>query len=194
MPPVPASTDISRPLLPFAPSNEGPVRALVASAERDGEAGLHFRYVLDAELSALQIPAPRSPRQTDELWKHTCFEAFVARPAHGEEYCELNFSPSTEWAAYSFERYRKGMTPVTLSAAPRIEVARSGSRLTLDAWIGAQELLPQSWWHPGAGLRIALSGVIEDDGGRMSYWALKHAPDKPDFHHAAGFILEVDHQ
>jgi hypothetical protein len=40
-------------------------------------------------------------------------------------------------------------------------------------------------------LRIALAAVIEDDNGRLSYWGLRHAPGKPDFHHPNGFALEV---
>ena len=43
------------------------------------------------------------------------------------------------------------------------------------------------WLRPAA----ALAAVIEDDSGNVSYWALKHAPTRPDFHHPAGFILEV---
>ena len=54
-------------------------------------------------------------------------------PAHGEAYRELNFAPSTEWAAYSFERYRTGMAAITLPSAPRIDVTRTGSQLVLDA-------------------------------------------------------------
>lgn len=167
------------------------MRALVASAEREGDALLRFRYALDADLSAVRIQALRSPRQADELWKHTCFEAFIAASSGSDEYRELNFSPSTEWAAYSFERYRQGMTPVTLPSAPRIDVARSGSQLVVEARVPVQGLLPERWRAPNEKLRIALSAVIEDESGRITYWALKHAPDKPDFHHAAGFILEV---
>ena len=167
------------------------MRALVASAEREGDAHLRFRYALDADLSALRIPAIRSPRQADELWKHTCFEAFIAAAAGGDEYRELNFSPSTEWAAYSFEKYRQGMTSVTLPSPPRIDVTRSGPQLVVEARIPTQALLPERWRTSPAKLRIALSAVIEDESGRITYWALKHAPDKPDFHHAAGFILEV---
>lgn len=179
------------PLQPFERSTEGTIRALDALAERDGEAGLRFRYALDADSSALRIPMVRPQQRTDELWKHTCFEAFVASPSHGEAYRELNFSPSTEWAAYSFERYRKGMAPVTPASAPRVDVTRSGSQLVVDAHIGLHGLLPEQWYTRGMKLRIALAAVIEEDSGRISYWALKHAPDKPDFHHAAGFILEV---
>ena len=119
MRPVPASPDITRPLLPFAHASEGPVRALVASAQREGEGVLHFRYVLDAtDLSSVRIPGPRASRQVDELWKHTCFEAFIV--ARGEEYFELNFSPSTEWAAYDFDGYRAGMRNADV-LGPRIE-------------------------------------------------------------------------
>jgi hypothetical protein len=167
------------------------VRALQASAERDGEAHLRFRYVLDAHFGAVRVPSVRSPRQAHELWKHTCFEAFIAVASGGEEYRELNFSPSTQWAAYSFERYRQGMSPMTLPSAPHIDVTRSSSQLEVDARVGMRGLLPEAWLARGSKLRIALSAVIEDESGRITYWALNHAPDKPDFHHAAGFILEV---
>jgi hypothetical protein len=191
MRPVPASPAITRPLLPFVRSSEGPVRALMASAEREGKRTLRFRYELDADLSAVRIPATRAPRQADELWKHTCFEAFIACSPRISAYCELNFSPSSEWAAYSFESYRQGMTPVELLVAPRIDVVRAGSQLLVDARIDVRELLPEHWQAPDTKFSMALSAVIEDGSGRISYWALKHAPDKPDFHHAAGFILEV---
>jgi hypothetical protein len=180
---VPASPDATRPLLPFARSSEGPVRALVASAAREGEGTLRFRYLLDADLSALRVPPARQARQADELWKYTCFEAFIA--SRGDEYFELNFSPSTEWAAYSFTSYRKGMAPLALPSPPRIDVTRSAAQLVVEARIDTRGFLADTT-H-----RIALSAVIEDDSGRITYWALKHAPDKPDFHHVAGFILEV---
>jgi len=36
---------------------------------------------------------------------------------------------------------------------------------------------------------FALSAVIEDDDGAFSYWALRHPPGKPDFHHPDAFAL-----
>jgi hypothetical protein len=38
---------------------------------------------------------------------------------------------------------------------------------------------------------IALSAVIEDDAGTLSYWALKHPAGKPDFHDSEGFALAI---
>ena len=188
---VPGSPDITCPLLPFARSSEASVRALTASVQREGEGILRFRYQLDAELSALRIPAMSVSRRADELWKHTCFEAFIAGVPRGRSYHELNFSPSTEWAAYSFEGYRQGMTPVVAATPPRIDVSRAASQLVVDVRVAMQSLLPEPLRAVDAKLSIALSAVIETDDGRISWWALKHAPDKPDFHHAAGFILEV---
>ena len=39
--------------------------------------------------------------------------------------------------------------------------------------------------------QLALTAVIEETNGVKSYWALKHAPGKPDFHAADGFVVEL---
>jgi hypothetical protein len=38
--------------------------------------------------------------------------------------------------------------------------------------------------------QLDLAAVIEERGGRISYWALAHPPGKPDFHHSDCFTLE----
>jgi hypothetical protein len=45
--------------------------------------------------------------------------------------------------------------------------------------------------HPHASLALALSAVVEDEHGGLSYWALKHPPGKPDFHHPDLFVLHL---
>jgi hypothetical protein len=40
--------------------------------------------------------------------------------------------------------------------------------------------------------RLGVSAVIEESDGAKSYWALKHAPGKPDFHHADSFAYELN--
>ena len=42
------------------------------------------------------------------------------------------------------------------------------------------------------GLRLGLAAVIEDKARVLSYWALKHPAEKPDFHHAGSFVVELD--
>jgi hypothetical protein len=33
---------------------------------------------------------------------------------------------------------------------------------------------------------------VEAAGGGLSYWALRHPPDKPDFHHRENFSLVLE--
>jgi hypothetical protein len=40
-------------------------------------------------------------------------------------------------------------------------------------------------------LRVGLAAVIEEKSGALSYWALRHAPGKPDFHHPDAFALTL---
>ena len=74
----------------------------------------------DVRIAGCQTTAARS----DELWRHTCFEAFV-RASSGAEYYEFNFAPSTQWAAYRFSSYRSGMCVAAEVGAPPIEVRSS---------------------------------------------------------------------
>jgi hypothetical protein len=141
---------------------------------------LELRYRVTGTMAALQIPALAPPSRTDGLWQHTCFEAFLRGDASGG-YCEYNFAPSTEWAAYAFTSYRSEMR-IIADAALSIDVDVTDEALALRAFI--QDLPDASW-------RLALSAVIEETSGRKSYWALAHPPGKPDFHHSDCFALEL---
>jgi hypothetical protein len=153
------------------------VRTLEVHVESIAGGSVELRYVLEAPLDRLRIPPARTATRRDELWKHTCFEVFVAASADGP-YRELNFAPSSEWALYSFDDYRKGMVAPE-AKAPSVSVQSSAQRLTLE--VSADSGL-------AAVCRLALSAVIEDGDGRLSYWALRHPPGKPDFHHPESFL------
>ncbi len=147
---------------------------------------LALRYRLRGPLGELAIPPPAPARHADGLWERTCFEAFVA-PSAGEDYLELNFSPSTEWAAYAFERYRHGMRPLTLARPPVVTVAGETNELRVTASVDLAGVAAARWpW------RVALCAVVADAAGGRSYWALRHLRPKPDFHDAAGFALALD--
>jgi hypothetical protein len=102
----------------------------------------------------------------------------------GPEYREFNFSTSGEWAVYDFRGYRDGGV-LENELAPGIVVHRSMDRLELGAEI-VQALLPH-----GRPLKLGLSAVVEDAGGLLSYWALRHPAGKPDFHHRDAFALNL---
>src|SRR6202007_955064 len=73
---------------------------------------LLLRYIVTGTTGALRLPPTAAPARADELWRHTCFEAFV-RVASDAEYYEFNFAPSTQWAAYHFSGYRAGLRVAT---------------------------------------------------------------------------------
>ena len=145
---------------------------------------LALSYVVTGTIADLRLPPVAASTRTDELWRHTCFEAFI-RPSPGEAYYEFNLAPSTQWAAYRFDGYRSGMRVAAEFAAPRIEVQPDAERYTLQAVLTLDALPHDGQW------RLALSAVIEETNGRKSYWALAHPPGRPDFHHADGFTYEL---
>ena len=71
---------------------------------------------------------------------------------------------------------------------PHLTVRRAPGTLELEARIRLDRLCPL---YSEAKLVVALSAVLEDSKGVLSYWALAHAPGKPDFHHPAAFALDL---
>jgi hypothetical protein len=157
------------------------VRSLKARAARSPAGEIAVSFVINGDLAGLRIPAARPPRIVPGLWRHTCCEVFIARPGR-TAYHEFNLSPSGEWAAHAFERYREGRLLADASLDPRIAVRRAPGSLELDASIRSEE----------KGVRLGLSAVIEAADGTLSYWALRHPPGKPDFHHPEAFALAVE--
>ena len=163
-----------------------PVRSIAVEVQLTPGRVLTCRYTLAGDLRALRVPQPEDGQRTDGLWRHTCFEAFIAAP-EAPGYYEFNFAPSGNWAAYHFEAYRSGMSPVELSRAPDVGLHSHGERLELTAGVSLAGLAGLQ----GTALQLALAAVCEAADGRLSYWALQHAPDRADFHHPQGFVMEL---
>jgi hypothetical protein len=171
-----------------AASRSHAVARLGARVSRTSGGILSVAYTLEGHLDRLQLPAPRPARFADGLWQHTCFELFIARPGR-PAYHEFNFAACGEWAAYAFARYREAAPLAADQLDPRITVHRKSGALELEASIRLDRLSPSLC---SARLALALSTVIEDGDGGLSYWALHHPPGPPDFHHPDAFILELD--
>lgn len=127
------------------------------------------------------IPKLAEPWRGDELWRTTCFEAFL-RPAGSASYREWNFAPSGNWAAYDFTAPREGMDRAEVAAPPYIRMEDNFTWWTVGATI-AVDAAPQ--WE------LALAAVIEEQDGTKSYWALAHAAGPPDFHNPDCFIARL---
>jgi hypothetical protein len=170
---------------PSAPAKS--VRALQARFHREANGDLRISYRLSGDLSRIRIAPPDAPTFAADLWRHTCFEAFIAVEGRSAYY-EFNFAPSSEWAVYAFTSYRQGGPLPNETMRPAIVVRSADENFDLDALVHLDHLSPSI---PRAPLRVGLNAVVEAVDG-LSYWALRHSAGKPDFHNAEGFALRID--
>lgn len=160
------------------------IRHLTVRLRLTTEGSLCLEYAIDGDVNALRIPGVLPPRRVDGLWQHTCCEVFLKEDGL-PGYCEFNFAPSTEWAAYRFDGYREGMSALEIARLPEIAMYRDVGRLELKATLELEERTR------GRGFSLALAAVIEATDGGLSYWALRHPEGRPDFHHPDGFALKL---
>lgn len=145
---------------------------------------LQLTYLIEGDLQHLRLPvanlpAPGLPARTPELWRHTCCEIFL-RNSGERAYQEFNFAPSGQWAAYTFSAYRQDMRDLALDDPPQIKPRLAANVFRLDVTLRSPILARPT---PQA----ALSAVLEHDDGRLSYWALAHPRERPDFHDERAF-------
>ncbi|MBR0551381.1 DOMON-like domain-containing protein [Stakelama marina] len=174
------------------PHPQTPCEALggitVTVAPRRGAClGISFRA--RGNIGAIAWPGERERgeglwQRADELWRHSCFEMFVARE-NGCDYHEVNAATSGQWAGYRFDAYREGMT----TADDLAMIAGKWRRLRDRAEMHLLVELPPAYRE--VSLDVGLSAVIEGKNGSKSYWALAHSQAKPDFHDRACFALKV---
>lgn len=155
-------------LQPHSTTPSRAIRRIDVTVERD-DALLLFDYTLYGDIDAIVVPPLATPARRDELWRHTCCEAFLG--TDGTEYCEFNFAPSGCWAAYRFDDYRRGMHEL-ITDSPRIAIVATTQTLHVKATLKLT----------ASPRRLGLACVIEERDGALSYWALAHHADKPDFH------------
>lgn len=176
-------------LMPLSPHPAAPARAVEgvsAGCRLAGDGRLHFAWRISAAPQRLVWDQAGAPGRRDELWRHTCFEAFLATGP--ESYLEFNFSPDGSWAAYAFSSYRRRSEPDPPLSRPDLRLHIAEEALGLDADIH----LGPAFDVAGAGaLRASLAAVVEEAGGYTSYWALRHPLPKPDFHDAGGFVFTL---
>jgi hypothetical protein len=163
------------------------VRSIEVRVRRSG-AVLDVQYRIEGEMDRVRIPARGSPRIAEQLWQHTCCELFL-RVQAAEPYHEFNFSPSGEWAAYAFGRYRQGGLLRDAELDPQVHASANAEALELGATVRLERL---SGAYPDVRLALAIATVIEACDGSRSHWALAHPAERPDFHHPGAFALSID--
>ena len=163
-----------------------PIAAVSATAVRRGPDQLDLRYTLHGDSDGIWWPGITARDRADGLWHRTCLELFVRAPG-SKAYAEFNLSPDGRWAAYAFADFRVGMAQPAV-VAPVVATLRTAGRLELAASIAIAAF---PGLDPAAPLDLALTAIIEDEAGVLSYWALCHPAATPDFHHPGGFTLHL---
>lgn len=168
---------------PAAPAPAGVAVTVVLARSPSGD--LYLSYRIHAPAGALRVPSAAVPGPMDGLWQHTCCEAFIATDGEAG-YTEFNFSPSGQWARYAFDDYRVRAPHQGMPAwRPVITFGEDGAGQRLSVMLEAALL-------PRANGRLALACVLEDASGGLSYWAVHHPHECPDFHHRDGFAVMLN--
>ena len=138
---------------------------------------LEFNFAPSGQWAAYQFDGYRSGMRELEI---SAPQIFSLDPAH----FEIQRARKFRHMGMDEETLEGLARPVQMPPglpSPVPEPQQYGLRATLEH--------PGLW--RGVHCHAALSAVIEEADGTKSYWALAHAPGKPDFHHADGFALEM---
>jgi hypothetical protein len=156
--------------------------AVLAELENRGER-LSLKFELKDPLNLIQSSSQffqKGPRETlrkDELWKATCFELFLKVPER-TSYYEFNFSTEGFWNVYEFTDYRKPHPPLRSEA------------FGLEEWSWRSQVLRVTLVNktPVTNWSVSMTAVLQNLNQEVQYWALKHADEKPNFHHFDSFL------
>ncbi len=143
-------------------------------------------FELAGDLAVLDIPqSVPTPSRQDRLWEDTCFEFFIA-PKNSPQYWEVNLVPSGNWNVYHLDDYRQGLRAEPSVTTLPFAVRRQPGLLSLDVEVELDKLVQAS--EP---IQVAISAVVKQQDGEVSYWALAHCGTQPDFHLRESFIVEL---
>lgn len=131
------------------------------------------------------------PQRLHELWKETCFEAFVSVRG-AVKYWELNLSPKGNWNVYEFEDYRQPQPP---RESDRLVLRKIQTSVDSKNWFGNFELscvglaAEDVEFNLCAVVRSLRGKDFKNDSAAVSvgeavndYYAIDHATERPDFH------------
>ncbi|MDG4475042.1 DOMON-like domain-containing protein [Thiovibrio frasassiensis] len=148
------------------------------------EQSISLSFCLQGNLDDLVLPTAPTRERRDNLWQATCLEMFWSEEGR-KNYGEMNLAPNGAWNVYGFTEYRAGMHREERVSEPAVTTARTPDTFTLTAQLDIASLLGSP------PIRIGVSAVLQHRDNRLSYWALTHPAEKPDFHAPQTFLLRL---
>jgi hypothetical protein len=172
-------------LQPFSNNELLPHIEIVGEIDRH-ENQLTLEYTLLGNLGEIIIAVPSDPpSRQNELWKQTCFECFLGVKS-APQYWEFNLSPAGHWNIYRFEDYRHGMQEETAWIILPFILEQSSDRFRLRLELNLDKIISAE-----SELKVGVTTVIEDRHEAISYWALTHRGEQPDFHRRDSFTIAL---
>ncbi len=154
-------------------------------------AGFCLTYIFKGSIENILWPAENTRLSPEHLWRSTCVEAFVLYDK-GPQYHEFNAAPGIPQYTqqYFFGDYRRLEGPgprwemrVGDMCTPTPDVARV--QVEFQPHTGIQhQLKPEK-----LGISVILQHKRHPE--KLSYFALHHAKDTPDFHCQQSFVLPL---
>ncbi|MCB2184605.1 MAG: DOMON-like domain-containing protein [Desulfobulbaceae bacterium] len=171
-------------LKPFVAAESETFAITCAISRKDG--ALHLCFSLSGPLDQLRIPLPaRHPERRENLWQESCFEFFLAE-TDSEIYREINIALSGHWNVFHFDCYRQGMRRKENITSLPCRITHEPQLFTLQTTLDL-DLMERA----DSPLQIGMSAVLLSKDNTLSYWALTHPAEKPDFHDRRGFLLTL---
>ncbi|BAB73738.1 DOMON-like domain-containing protein [Anabaena sp. FACHB-709] len=172
-------------LQPF-PSEESLVDLKIAGNISRHNNQLTINYQVVGELAPVEIPSSVDiPTRKHELWQDTCFEFFIGIK-DSQQYWEFNLSPSRNWNIYRFHGYRQGMQEETAFTALPFSIENYSDSLEMSLNVDLERII-----SPEQLIDVAITTVIKQKDGKITYWALVHPGKEADFHIRDSFIIRL---
>ncbi|MCC5650529.1 DOMON-like domain-containing protein [Nostoc sp. XA013] len=172
-------------LQPFPSTKSLPNLKIAGNIARNGNK-LTICFMLGGDLKEIVIPSPSNiPSRKHELWQDTCFEFFLSIK-DSARYWEFNLSPAGHWNVYRLDGYRQGMQEETAFENLPFNVQNKSDGLTLALDVDLNKIISAE-----QAIEVAITTVIKDKDGEITYWALTHRGAEADFHLRDSFIIEL---
>ncbi|MEH2305825.1 DOMON-like domain-containing protein [Nostoc sp.] len=172
-------------LQPFPSTESLPNLKIAGNISRNGNQ-FAIHYLLEGDLKEIAIAQPsNTSSRKHELWKDTCFEFFLGIK-YSQQYWEFNLSPSGHWNVYRLDGYRQGMQEETAFENLPFNVQNQSDSLALALNVDLDKIISME-----QAIEVAITSVIKDRDGEVTYWALTHRGKEADFHLRDSFIIEL---
>lgn len=159
-------------LIPFKSNNHS--LELLASVVIDIKK-ISLEFTLTGDIKNISLPGFKTLDRKIGLWESTCFELFLL--SNDMSYYEFNFSPDGNWNCFYFDK--KG-DPLEESKCDLIDFKTSTEASTYKLSIEIDLCSMKQNFTKNSDFKFNLASVL--DSGELSYWALDHGQEKPNFH------------